>query len=65
MDVGLGSQAIFQQSWEERVEQLPWVPGRWVAGRVGAGEQGPLGKCDCPRALICVNGGRARAEPWR
>lgn len=49
MDVGLGSQAIFQQGWEERLEQLPWVPGRWDAGRIGAGEQGPLGKCDCPR----------------
>lgn len=62
---GFGSQTIFQQGWEERLEQLPWVAGRWEAGIVGAGEQGPLGKCDCPQALVSVSGGRARAEPWR
>lgn len=54
MDVGLGSQAIFQQGWEERLEQLPWVPGRWDAWRIGAGERGLLGSVTVPETGLCV-----------
>lgn len=56
-----GESCRFQQKWEDRPGLL-WVPGRWEAGRVGAGSRARLGKCHRAGALVCSlaaeNGGK-------
>lgn len=54
---GVGSQAIFQQRWEDK------FPAGGRQGELGRGEGGRarLGKCDHTGALVCG----LVAEPWR
>lgn len=65
MDGGLGSHATFQQGWEERPEQFLWVPGRWEAGRVGAGEQGTSWEVSPSLSTGLRVWWQSLSEPWR